>query len=166
MVNLPYSNHYVSFLWKKALSCKRNLVASHQSVLQIDLATGGPKRNARRDNRERFKRACSSHIEAVIWCKVGDKLQSCRPKWFMESAESDIFCPLSSTNHCSLSQARPSSPESRRSRTRSQGSHRLTPHNTHIQTHPGSPLHAHAIRCQKDHKWNVVSTPLLPGNKT
>lgn len=38
---------------------------------------------------------------AVTWREVGDKLQSGGPKWFMASAESDKFCPLCSTNHCS-----------------------------------------------------------------
>lgn len=91
----------------------------------------------RRSCMSQKKRAKASHTEAVIWREVGDKLQSCRPKWFMASAESDKFCPPSSTNHCSLSQTRPSSPESRRSRSWSQGKPQAdTPLRTPSNTQP------------------------------
>lgn len=93
------------------------------------------------DGRVCCRCAHASRTEAVIWSKVGDKLQSCRLKWFMASAESDKFCPLSATNHCSLSQTRPSSPESRRSRSWSQGSHWSTPQNTRLWTHPCNSVH-------------------------
>lgn len=42
---------------------------------------------------------------AISPSRAGDKLQSCRLKWFVALAESDKFSPLSSTNHCSLSHA-------------------------------------------------------------
>lgn len=85
------------------------------------------------------------HIEVVIWSKVGDILQSCRLKWFMASAESDKFCPLSSTNHCSLSQTHPSSPESRQSRSWSQGRATGRPNKTHTygHTHITPSTHTH-----------------------
>lgn len=116
-------------------------------------------------------RACircakASRIEAVIWRgdKVGDKLQSCRPKWFMASAESDKFCPLCSTNHCGLSQT-----ESWRSRSWCKGG-RLP------QTHPCGPLHAlrralfmHEFTdCQTYRNQNTVwaSSASPAGNRT
>lgn len=105
--------------------------------------------------RHKASRRCAkaSCIEAITWCEVGDKLQSCRPKWFMALAESDKFCPLCSTNHCSLSRRR-----SWRSSSWCQGS-------CWPQTHPCRRL-LHALRralfqraftdCQKYRNHNTV----------
>ena len=53
------------------------------------------------------------HPGRYVTPSVGDKLQSCRQECFTASAESDKFCPLCSTNHCSLSRTRPHPPPGR-----------------------------------------------------
>lgn len=107
------------------------------------------------------------HPGRYVTPSVGDKLQSCRQECFTASAESDKFCPLCSTNHCSLSRTRPHPPPGERGGGR-RPSHSWSPadptSHTHTHTHT---MHSLIVGRITIKEYSVSSLCLaLPGNKT
>lgn len=107
---LLFSWNYIPFPFRSQVMQTCHFLALQQSWVPMSLTTGGMRWCARGETTMSCcKLAHATHtLRRVIWCEVGDKLQSCRLKWFTASAESDKFNLLSFTNHCGLSQTRPS----------------------------------------------------------